>query len=58
MKKLAVLAAALLVGGCALDGQKRSTGVAGSLAKSYESDKPKQLCESTLIGSQPKTICY
>ena len=54
MKRLAIislLALVPLVSGCVADGL-------GPRASSPDLDNPKQVCEQTMIGSQPKTVCY
>ncbi len=56
MIKKAVLLGALLVGGCVSDSQtapalKSSPVLSGDTT-------PRQLCEATMIGSTPKTVCY
>ena len=47
---------ALLVGGCVSDSQT-APDLRSSPVKSLDGS-PRQLCESTMIGSEPKTICY
>ena len=56
MKRLAILIVLLgfmpLVGGCVAD------GLSGPRTSSPDLDNPKQVCEHTMIGSEPKTVCY
>ena len=57
MKRIAILCSMLLglvplVGGCVADGLGPKT------SSSPDLDNPKQVCEHTMIGSEPKTVCY
>ena len=57
MKRLAILCIMLLgpaplIGGCVAD------SLSGPRTSSPDLDNPKQVCEHTTIGSEPKTVCY
>ena len=56
MKRLAIFFMLLgwspLAGGCVAD------GLSGPRTSSPDLDNPKQVCEHTMIGSEPKTVCY
>ena len=56
MKRLAIcfmlLGVLPLTGGCVTD------GLSGPRTSSPDLDNPKQVCEHTLVGSEPKTVCY
>lgn len=64
MKKTApLLLLGLTLGGCLSDSdtaRNRSVlPLAGAPATSTKlSDEPRQLCESTMEGNDPKTVCY
>ena len=52
---------ALLAGGCVSSSGGNNADLAATASPSrYEAnpDKPKRVCESTMIGNEPKTICY
>jgi hypothetical protein len=53
MKCVLVVFATLFVSGCVGDGLSSP-----KTAVSPDLDNPKQVCESTMIGSEPKTVCY
>lgn len=53
---------ALLTSGCVSNGgggDKSDIDATASPSRySADPDKPKRVCESTMIGNEPKTICY
>ena len=51
----------LLTSGCVSDsGGKDSDVVSSASPRRYDGDpdKPKRVCESTMEGNEPKTVCY
>ncbi len=66
MKKLAMAAVALALGGCLSDADTANnrsvlpgpTGATKQQRVREDDDKPRQLCESTVEGNDTKMICY
>ena len=55
MNRIVILLVTLLIGGCVGDGSSPRTS---SSSSSPDELHPKQMCESTSIGGEPKTVCY
>jgi hypothetical protein len=66
MKRALLVLAPLLLGGCLSDADTANNRSVLPLAASSKADRggrdtsdaPRQLCESTSEGGEPKTVCY
>ena len=57
MRYAALFALLLLVGGCVSDSDTPNL-FSWKKREAADPDKPKQACEYTSVGGEPKTVCY